>query len=955
MFGKLVLIAALFTGQHAVSAEFTSLPVSASEMVVCRGEEKFISIRFTGWGPNWGWLGFANAEVKPQGNSCLMSAKENKLPGGALVSWTVEATNPGPSRLAFDAVLGCSKDTAITMMDVAVNVESETFSGGKAELKYADGTVKVHPYPWGKNLGAGEERGKKVAGLALVSAAGARTVFGFEPAVEVVSDNEIRIVVARNRLPAGSFRLAFSVDLPETTAFYRSPNEVPQEPGFEAWYPFQPANDHARPSAFGMEDWLEPPAGKHGRISMEGDKLVCNGKAIKLWGLNDTYRGCFPVKAMADRQAAYYAKYGINSVRFHKYADGPGWAGILSTNGVLEFDAMQLDRMDYFVAKLKEKGIYIELSSNFMLKIGPADRSRVPYYDELKDAMFKGWKIADIGSIFLGRELQDLQIEQLVNLLRHRNPYTGMTYAEDPAVACVEMYNEDDALWFGVIGQLKKPTLRKRAGVLFTAWLKRKYGTREALLQAWGDGALDSFVAEGLTGEKWEEDSILPIGNPWFFETEQLEGSQAFRRQRLLDTMAFLHELQNDFYARFQKTVREAGYPGPMIASNWQAGMGAAHYYNLHTDSLFGVIDRHNYFEGGWQVIENSSMLAQPGSGMLSSGLQQVDKRPFMLSEWIHVNLNEWTVEGPAIIGAYAMGLQGWDASFIFQNGDEGGIRSRFKDPFQVDKPTAIGIFPFVARQVLRGDVKESELVIPRYVDLPSLAQGKLGFVDKVVQQNDVKSFDNDKTPGKALAVGRCVAVFGDQPRETPSFDLTPYVTKGVVRAAGGQLEWHEGKTRQDGFITVNTPGTKAVVGFAKGQTCVLGDVVMKPESRYGAFYLTAAGKDQTLASDKRLLVLAMARVRQSGSKVFAGKYVLDIGREPFVLEPVKITITLARPGPATLIPLEHNGFRTARRIRLEQGTFTLDTAVEKTPYFEIVYGPVGDEFSPTPAVTPGR
>ena len=65
-------------------------------------------------------------------------------------------------------------------------------------------------------------------------------------------------------------------------------------------------------------------------------------------------------------------------------------------------------------------------------------------------------------------------------------------------------------------------------------------------------------------------------------------------------------------------------------------------------------------------------MLARAGSGSLSSGLQQVDDRPFMLSEWIHVFPNEWGVEGPAVLGAYGMGLQGWDVSFMFQNRDSG-------------------------------------------------------------------------------------------------------------------------------------------------------------------------------------------------------------------------------------------------------------------------------------------
>ena len=62
------------------------------------------------------------------------------------------------------------------------------------------------------------------------------------------------------------------------------------------------------------------------------------------------------------------------------------------------------------------------------------------------------------------------------------------------------------------------------------------------------------------------------------------------------------------------------------------------------------------------------SMLTRPGSGYLSSGLQQVSDRPFALSEWIHVYPNVYAAEGPALVAAYGMGLQGWDASYEFQS-----------------------------------------------------------------------------------------------------------------------------------------------------------------------------------------------------------------------------------------------------------------------------------------------
>src|SRR5256885_8822411 len=109
-----------------------------------------------------------------------------------------------------------------------------------------------------------------------------------------------------------------------------------------------------------------------------------------------------------------------------------------------------------------------------------------------------------------------------------------------------------------------------------------------------------------------------------------------------------------------------------------------------------------------------ASMLTKPGSGYFSSGLQQVADRPFALSEWIHVYPNVYAAEGPAVVAAYGMGLQGWDASYEFQS--QAGRRA-FGDiaggvpwgVWEAGGPTSLGPFPAPARMVYRRDVQEGE------------------------------------------------------------------------------------------------------------------------------------------------------------------------------------------------------------------------------------------------------
>jgi hypothetical protein len=725
-----------------------------------------------------------------------------------------------------------------------------------------------------------------------------------------------------------------------------APSAAAEAPG--GWYEFRPENDTG-PSAIGMQDWLEKPAGRHGRITREGGQLIYHGQPIKLWGLNLSFSACAPEKDLADRRAAFYAKYGVNSVRLHKFADGAGWAGIQSAESVAEYDPDGLDRMDYLVAKLKEAGIYTTLSAHFgTMKMGPADRRDVPYLDEF--GAFEGRKnrvAAPHSALFYSPELQALQIRQMVNLLRHRNPHTGLTYAEDPAIAAIEIINEQSILFYTSMGPLQKsPTLRKQVAERFSDWLKEKYRSHQGLLKAWGPKALDSFQREfpEAVGEHLDKRSVLPLGNPWFWDPDQLAGTQAFRRQRLLDSLEFLYQLQCEAYDRYVAAVREAGYDGEILGSNWQAGRALSHYANLHSDYRVGMIDRHNYFGGsrrGQKEFNNSSMLVRAGSGTLSSGMQQVVDRPFMLSEWIHVFPNEWGAEGPAIVGAYGLGLQGWDASYMFQNRDEGRFSQMIGGhAWDVTAPQVFGVFPAVARQVLRGDVAESDVLAVRNVHLTSLFEGKLGFDDKVVQGYDDKELDSSKVPARALAAARCVIAFTDTYQQTPVFRLNRYEKDGAIVSSTGQLRWKEGREGDTaGYFTMNTPGTRAVVGFAKGETCSLGSVTITPQSRFAAIYVTAQEQEDAVDSSPSLLVVAVARARNTGMELNAAENeLLDRGKSPVLMEPVVASIRLDRPGTPKVILLDHDGRPTERSLEVQKGAFTIDGTQDRTPYYSVRY-----------------
>lgn len=910
----------------AIAAEpVTGYPTPEGAVVLSDPAGSLLELAPVGWGPNWGWCGW-KTELHATGESTAMVLTTAMGPAKVPVRIDLTVAPAGPHRLAVTAALVAERDVDCTMIIVSLNPGAR-FRHAGAVTVMAGATTTARDVPFGK-----EPLGGAVTALRLGAGDDAVAVT-FAAPTEIAADGVGRIVLGAGKLAGGARRaLAFTVDVPGALTWFPLPGSVPDPAGFAAWFPWKPDNAVDDQGALGMKGWLDT---VNAPVHSDGERLLVGDRAEKFWGLNLTYGSTAPAKELAVQRAKLYAKYGFNAVRLHKYADGPGWAGIQSATSFAEFDPAALDRFDWQVAKLKEQGIRIKLSPTFGIQLGRDDVAAVPWFTEFGqlDSKQSNARVrAAHGTVWFVRELQDLQIRQTTNLLKHRNPYTGLTYAEDPVVLVVEMYNEDSALFFGTMGQLQKvPTIRKRASEAFSDWLIARYKDDAGLKAAWGEGGLNSFRAEGFTGESLAARSVVPAGNPWFYDPDQLAGSQKPKAARLLDTMSFLHDTQNALWERFSAALRTAGYHGEVLASNWIAGRGFSHFYNLHSDALVGMVDRHNYFGG------TGSMLTTAGSGILSSGLCQVAGRPFSLSEWITTRPNEFGVEGPAIIGAYGMGLQGWDVSFQFENGDDGKFRTLIgKDEWDVMAPQLLGLQPLIARQVRRGDVSESTVVAPLRVHVPSLANGVLGFSDQAAAQGDVKSADSSAVPARALAVARCVVDFTAQAQPTPAFDLAPYAKDGALVSSTGQLRWYEGSAPATGCFTIDAPATKAVVGFAAGRRFALGGVSIASQTPFAAIYLTAAERtDHDLATAKHILIGAVARARNTGMKIMDGR-VLVSGVSPVLMEPVRAEIELPAGRTYVIRPLDQDGRRTAATRPVTAGRVTIDSAADKTIYWEL-------------------
>lgn len=236
------------------------------------------------------------------------------------------------------------------------------------------------------------------------------------------------------------------------------------------------------------------------------------GKRIRFLGVNFAGDSPFMATNKAEGVAARLAKFGVNSVRFHhmdaSWAYGGGllqYTSVSSTN----FRPTQLERLHYLVARLKAHGIYSDIN----LLVGREYRSG----DGLgAEAAGMDWKDAHILGCFYEPALAS-QKDYATRLLGPTNPFTGLSLARDPAVAFVEIINENGVVQKWLDGGLDRLPARYAASLQsrWNDWLAARYATESALLEAWsvvdeplGTNLLrNGAFSSGLTGWNLEQHS----------------------------------------------------------------------------------------------------------------------------------------------------------------------------------------------------------------------------------------------------------------------------------------------------------------------------------------------------------------------------------------------------------------------------------------------------------------
>ena len=220
-------------------------------------------------------------------------------------------------------------------------------------------------------------------------------------------------------------------------------------------------------------------------ILIDGDRLQADsghfyraGKRVRLWGVNLSFGANLPTHEDAPFVAARLAAAGVNTVRCH-HLDTSRWPrGIWNAADGKDIAPEALDRLDFFINQLALHGIFVNLN----LHVGRAHSEYIGLPQTNRD-------YDKISNIFTPA-LVDAQKDYARQILSHVNPYRGIRYADDPAVAIFEITNENSFfMWSGdetlrTLPAYYADILRE----LFNAWLVNRYGSNEKLRESWAEG-----------------------------------------------------------------------------------------------------------------------------------------------------------------------------------------------------------------------------------------------------------------------------------------------------------------------------------------------------------------------------------------------------------------------------------------------------------------------------------
>jgi hypothetical protein len=275
------------------------------------------------------------------------------------------------------------------------------------------------------------------------------------------------------------------------------------------------------------------------RVGVDADgHFTVGGQRVRFLGVDFAADSPFMPTNNAEAVAARVAKFGINAIRFH-HMDA-SWAyngGLLAYTATTStnFNPENLKRLHYLISRMKAHGVYADVN----LLVGRNYLSQDGLGPEVT-AM--DWKDTHVLGYFYDPALA-LQKDYARQLLGTTNPFTGLPLAKDPAVAFVEIINENGIILKWLDGGLDRLPARYATNLQarWNSWLAARYTNDSALAAAWNivsqplgpNLLLNGAFSNGLTSWNTEQHNNARAD---FSRTYDFTGGQPSARVTVTNT-----------------------------------------------------------------------------------------------------------------------------------------------------------------------------------------------------------------------------------------------------------------------------------------------------------------------------------------------------------------------------------------------------------------------------------
>ncbi|HLA68269.1 MAG TPA: hypothetical protein VJN65_01095 [Bacteroidota bacterium] len=423
---------------------------------------------------------------------------------------------------------------------------------------------------------------------------------------------------------------------------------------------------------------LDPPAGKRGRVQTHesGHLEFEDGTRARFWGVVIDGRDLIVPNDVIGRVLDALERAGANLIRLRELDQCD--------------DAGGMERIDYWIVAAKQRGIYCSLALPLFQGVPPISQNT--------GSPGKGAHPA----VLFNRKLIESQKESLIRFaVSHVNQYSGLPYANDPAVALMELGVGADLLSDPSVWKSMPEPYWIEFVTLWNDWLRNRYRTTRRLRAAWTNA---SGIQALSSGEDLDQRTVrLPTMDYVPFDQAILApyhdpSSSPARRS---DALRFALDVQMQYFETMMEFCRKNGIQIPLVAGVGQSWTPMTFTASLELDATSGIVD----FGSG----------RAPNAGTLGGIAAQIAGyhwlgKPQLIREASFAWPSPYRSAG--LLETAAAGLfQGVDVVTLLGYQTRGNVISLSPDGMQTD-PLRWGVFGLSAKMFLSGDVAQARRTI---------------------------------------------------------------------------------------------------------------------------------------------------------------------------------------------------------------------------------------------------